>query len=465
MIEALRARYWSICSELRRLSMSRLIGLIAKVRSPEVYGPLIRLGLAAVQVDSWTKGLFVRHVRNRRLLYLAWLFPPEVSGGVYRPTALFKYGAGRFWQTTVIAGPRPAQPSAAGIYLREQIPPDIAVVHLPFHRVPRSSRKHPSVRLPQIDRGMINVLQTYVQAVTHCRERQPEIIFASGPPFHNFLAASLLARRFRARLILEYRDEWSECPFEFVDKHPENRHWEAWCLTRADLVIFTTQSQLDHQVEQFPNLRRNHCLVVPNGWDPDDFKVSRQSSEKPQGRVIVGFFGRLGAMGDPTNFLNVLAQVLSDRPGLRARFELRVFGQKTAAAEAALQRFRWKECLKLIDQVPKVEACKAMTEVNYLLLLNPPELDRYIPGKLFDYISSGTPIIVYGEGGEAAGIVKKCGAGIVVSPTDAQRLGDILENTPLSEVRSPLADSWLAEHTRERMAELAISALNRVAES
>ena len=39
------------------------------------------------------------------LLLLAWSFPPEINGGVYRPVSLAKYAARAGWRVTVSSGP------------------------------------------------------------------------------------------------------------------------------------------------------------------------------------------------------------------------------------------------------------------------------------------------------------------------------------------------------------------------
>jgi glycosyltransferase involved in cell wall biosynthesis len=311
---------------------------------------------------------------------------------------------------------------------------------------------------------MGNVLEAYCEGRARFAADPPEMIVASGPPFHNFLAASLLARRFRSRLVLEYRDEWSENPFDWVDKHPDNRRWEAWCLAQADLVIFTTQSQLDHQLGRFSLLERRRCVVIPNGWDPEDFQhFDGQTIDRSNGTITIGFFGNFGAMGDPSLFLSDLAGVLTARPRLRAKFRFRIVGQKTKLALALLRDFPFPECLSTEDQLPKARACREMMAVDYLLLLNPPELARYIQGKLFEYVRSGTRILVYGAGGEAEEIVRTCNAGTIVRPGDVASLAELLEQASTSLKQSSAAEEWLARHKRDRLAAVMIDALNSVA--
>ena len=95
-----------------------------------------------------------------------------------------------------------------------------------------------------------------------------------------------------------------------------------------------------------------------------------------------------------------------------------------------------------------------MRKARALLIINEPDLSRYIPGKLFDYIASRTPVLVYGDGGEVARIVRELGAGFVVQTDDVTALAQALLALSQSSVGSDpaLVTDWLARHTRERSA-------------
>lgn len=460
-VEGLKRFFWKW---RERLSFRALMQVSRRLRERVLayfYALQVLGALRRIQFETCLARYFSRTFTGKRMLLLAWLFPPEISGGVYRPTALLKYGVNDAWRCTVLAGPAPATPSAAGVFLSSQIP-----AHVHVERQPRLKYTRQHALLPQIDGGMLNVIEGYRRGIALHRAAPPSIVLASGPPFHNFLAATLLARRFRARLVLDYRDEWSESPFEWVQGHPDNRRWEAWCLARADLVVFTTQSQLEHQVRAFPQVPRDRCTVLPNGWDPDDFTLTERSSKTEEdNRIVLAFVGNFGSLGSPEQFLADLAAALEGDPLLRARFQLHVIGQKTDAAVAALDRFPWRECIVQIAQLPKPEACHRMADAQGLLLLNPPQLARYIPGKLFEYIATGTSILLYGSGGEVGQILEQCRSGTLVEPGDVAGLREALLRLEVRRDRSPQANEWLAAHTRQRIARRTIEVFEQLASS
>jgi len=121
---------------------------------------------------------------------------------------------------------------------------------------------------PNIDGGFINALNLFSDVKAKLLRDPPSIVLASGPPFHSFVAAYYLSRYFRATFAIDYRDEWTECPFDFVSAGRFDRYWERCCLKKADVVIFTTKSHLEHQLQTFKELRREQCSVIPNGGNP-----------------------------------------------------------------------------------------------------------------------------------------------------------------------------------------------------
>lgn len=380
----------------------------------------------------------------RKILLLTWEFPPQVTGGVYRPLSFARHAAASGWQAEVVCGPAPSHPSQAGQYLAGLLPAEVAVT-----RVAEDTGPHPWP-LPKIDGGILNALSLFEAAASRIKPGEGGVILASGPPFSNFVAGLWLARRTGWKLVLDYRDEWTQTPFRFVDKSGANPAWEKRCLARADMVVFTTPSQLAHARERFPVLAGKRQAVIYNGWEPGDFAQTPHTTPKDtDAPITLAYLGNLGAMAAPDAFLDTLAAALSAKPDLRARLRLRLVGHKRPEALDRLRAFPYPEVLELVDSIPKTEACRMMQEVDGLLLLNPSGIHRYIQGKLYEYIASGTPVLVFGSGGEMGGIVDSLGAGITVAEGDARGLADALEA-----LRGPRAGDaakrrdWLASRER-----------------
>jgi glycosyltransferase involved in cell wall biosynthesis len=85
--------------------------------------------------------------------------------------------------------------------------------------------------------------------------------------------------------------------------------------------------------------------------------------------------------------------------------------------------------------------------------MNPPSLNRYIPGKIYEYIAAGTPILLYGEGGEMAKIVEDLCAGQIVSAGNENALTQAIEALATRpHGRDTKCNAWLETRTRQFLA-------------
>lgn len=404
----------------------------------------------------------LRHEKSieRDLLILAWLFPPVVSGGVYRPLSFARYAAENGWRVTVIAGPEPEIKTEAGQYLYEQLSPNVRVV-----RIKQSKLSLSYQYIPNLDGQFVNVIQT-LKTVLSLEEIAPSIILASGPPFHNFVVGWYLSHYFNAPLVLDYRDEWTQCPFDFVRAGDFDIDWEQRCLSRARSVIVTTQSFAEHAMRSFPKINTSKFQLIPNGFDTADLPEFKIKMEKIKDEAIIeiAFLGHLDSHTPPHEFVSTLKDTLSIRPEWAKRLKLKFVGTRSADMQFKLKQSGLSHLIEFIDQVPKPEAINIMQKSTVLLIFNPIDLQRYIPGKLFDYIASGTPVLVYGESGEVADIVSKLRVGEVVPENDPCALAFAIEKIVRADevTDNSERDAWLALHDRGYIANKLITHLDNI---
>lgn len=396
------------------------------------------------------------------LLLLAWWFPPKISGGVYRPLSFVRRACEAGWDVTVVAAPFKEAPSAAGKYLADQLAPQVQVLRLAPDR-PVVSHK----AFPRIDGEFLNVLSTF-DLVHQELHSAPSVVLPSGPPFHNFAAGWMLSRLYRAPLVLDYRDEWTECPFDFVKAGNVDLVWERRCLQSAYAVAMTTDSFIAHALARFPQLDSDRVHKVMNGWEPADMPAPRPAALLPadegsEQMIEIAYLGALGDHAPIAGLLAAAAELAAQAPALARRVVLRFVGDRSVKANLALDGFQYRDMLRLDAQVPKPQAMKIMQAAGALLIVNEPSLARYIPGKLFDYVASGSPIIVFGKGGEAARIVEELGAGIVIDSDTPGGLLDAVGRLSRGELRTDAvrAQQWLAAHTRQASATLMLDLLEK----
>lgn len=391
---------------------------------------------------------------DRRILILVTGFPPDVSGGAYRPAALARYAERNGWTPTVVTWAAPTKPSAAGAALMAYAGLQLTVLRTADPPV------EPSYRLfPRVDGTMIRALEMARLARQHFGTDLPRTIFCSGPSFSPFVAGWFLARGTDRKLVLEYRDEWTLCPFDFVSKERHDRAWELRCLQRADLVVTMTGSQREALVSHFGgSVKLPPVEVVANGWEPAfaDGNAVAPAMGKLSDKAMVTFAGKLGDYTHPGGFLQALAAVLQRRVDLAQRLEVRFVGMKDPEAAQHLDRFPLPGVVRSIDPVPQSVAGRMMRESRALLLIHNANFERYIPGKIYEYAAAGVPILLFDDIGESDRIVRELKLGHSLRSADLAGLERALEqicsNAPVAETASEARAAWLDRHRREALA-------------
>jgi len=382
---------------------------------------------------------------------------------VHRPLSFIRYGASHGWRIDAFAGPAPDKESEHGDELLARVP---AAARL--HVVPPPTRM-PSYRLfPRIDGGFTNALAHARFAITALRHDPPDVVFASGPPFFTFVAARFVARHFDVPYVLDYRDEWTECPFDFVKKDGDDLKWERRCLAGAHAVLFVTESLLTHQLQVFPELDSQRAHVVPNGWDPDDFggaaQVGSSMPHEAQRTLRIAHVGRLAGHSPPLEFLDSLRQLLTDRPEWIPRLDVSFVGRRSVSADAAIRAFPFPGVIRVVDQVGKREATRHMREADVLLLLSARDLERSLPSKLFEYLASRRPVLIFGFAGESSALIERLNAGALCAPGSGELLGEALERLRALDLSSheEAIHAWMQDHRRDVLAARAFEIMESV---
>src|SRR5690606_32524768 len=163
------------------------------------------------------------------------------------------------------------------------------------------------------------------------------------------------------------------------------------------------------------------------------------------------FLGFLGHHTDPTSFLTALNGVLGRREDLRHRLLVRWVGHKGGAQTETLRLLDRYGVCESVAQVSQRQARAMMERSSLLLLIVNGDMDRYRPGKLYAYLATDTPVLVYGSVGEAGNIVQRLDAGQVVADGDLEMLEAALDAAlarPKEHVPNPLRQSWMNSHDR-----------------
>jgi len=247
-----------------------------------------------------------------------------------------------------------------------------------------------------------------------------------------FLAAPIAVQRLSELLI---------CPYvvEIQDPvpHPgrpqltkEQRDlWES-CLNKASLIITTTQG-ISKQVEtSFPNVRERLRTVYLTYDDHAQLRPP-QVKATPDRMVLLHAGLLYGGGGRNANTLiQGIAKAFERQSSVRGKLLLRLIGAGPGGDEALTQSraLGLGAAVELLPQMPQSECDREMARADVLVAIkfDDPQYDMQVPGKIFQYLAYGKPILGLMRETEAAAVLRRSGLGIVKANSDIDGIASAL---------------------------------------
>lgn len=223
-------------------------------------------------------------------------------------------------------------------------------------------------------------------------------VFSTFPPLGAHLAAWQLARTEHLPWIADFRDpfpDWSGHGEVHAPHRAAYRWLERVILRGADAVIANTDGARSAWLEKFPWLDRK-IQVIWNGFDTEE-RVGPLPIPPREYRVLT-HLGHLYKERNVTPILESVARLVAAGRLSGDRLRLNLIGTVEAGALPVaefLDRARNQGWLDLrTEWIDRDEALDIERTSDGLLLLQ-PQSSTQVPGKLFEYLQIGRPILAF----------------------------------------------------------------------
>jgi hypothetical protein len=358
------------------------------------------------------------------LVIVAHAFPPSPLIGGARPFRFYKYLPESGYARRVITATKQrgsAQPDV------QCVPDDTLESRAGFaFQFERATRKF---LLPG-EEG-ITWAHRAAAAARQIVQEHPQVpvtIFSTFPPLGAHLAALELAVRWRLPWVADFRDPFALDPSRTTRSYQKafGRVLESRVFRLASAIIANTDAMAARWREVYPHAAHK-IHVIWNGYDPEDDLGPAPIASAPY--KLISHAGELYGGRHPGAIIDSIDRLIAAGKLLPEQIRLRLMGpvdHTTTLDSDSIRRAFKTGWLDIIPrQCPREQARELATKSDGLLLLQPQSAVQ-VPGKLFEYIRIGRPILALIARGSPverilaqSGIAHRC-----VHPDDAPALVD-----------------------------------------
>jgi glycosyltransferase involved in cell wall biosynthesis len=386
-------------------------------------------------------------IRKKKLLFLAYFFPPVNAIGAVRGYSVAKWLTRLGWEVTVVTptvdvwrnsddGPGvESRLRREGIrYVRTNhhwrilSPGHVASSDSWISTFAgRVSRRLARLSGLEMEVGWIKEAE---RACAALEGEDVDLILATGAPFGSFELASRLASRLDRPFVLDYRDLWSANPHASVGgKNVVTR--ERILLERCAAATVVSPGVAESLAGRYPQGEKLH--VITNGFDPEELATVKPQAYDHFAIVYAGAFYPPKRVITPV--MTALSRLVSLYPRLRNSWAFHYYGWHSEHVRVAAAAHGLGDRVFIHGLKPRAQVLSALKGAGVSVVISSVEesgsvRDRgIVTGKVFDAVGLGTPMLVVAPtGSDLEVIVRTAGRGQRFAGNETDRMAEFLAN-------------------------------------
>lgn len=417
----------------------------------------------------------------KRVLFLAYLFPPIANSGTQRPLKFVKYLSHYGWEPTIVTAAH-TEGHRVDEAMVSEIPEHLRVVRVPMlheqvgdvirraggrsrvaGRIAESISWRMRERFRTPDLYALWAPTTRRVARRLLRAEKYDAIYATGFPWTTLQIGRDLSEATGIPLVADFRDPWSGEDLFRSERPPceAEFRFERQVVEQAAAVVTVATTMTKRMVAAYPDQPASKFVTIHNGFDPSDLDRSPQETH-PRFRIVFAGVWKEGY--NPSPLYDVIDSIKRSQPDLLSNVEVMAAGfQPGEAARRGLS-----EHITEVGVLSHHNAVSLMHSADMLFLTNGDGARQQLglPGKMYEYLATGRPVLALTHpDGDAGRIIARVGGGIAVKQDDPGVLLDLITNACRDGVlrTPPINREALAEFERPNLARQLAGLFDQVA--
>ncbi|MCU0387895.1 MAG: hypothetical protein MUE71_04755 [Chitinophagaceae bacterium] len=248
--------------------------------------------------------------------------------------------------------------------------------------------------------------------LNYLKENPVDAIISNGPPHSNTRIATLVKKATGIPWLADFQDPWSQVDYFAMLKltgwgRKKHLRMEQEVFRHANAISIVSPTWKG----DLESIGAKNVQLLPWGFDAEDFE-GLQPLQNPG--FTITHTGILGSDRDPVELWEAINTFSKKQPGFLQELTLQLVGLVDTTVKESCEKWNLLTNVKLTGGVDRKTAL-AYTKGSSILLLvlnRQDNAEGRIPGKFFEYLASGRPIMAIGpENSDVARIMEESGAG------------------------------------------------------
>lgn len=351
----------------------------------------------------------------KRVLVVAYYFPPFGLSGVQRVLKFVKYLPEYGWLPTVLTTEphaylafddslladldgRPIEVWRTGAAGAFAVMKERTTVKLKAERVRKAlNRISQFVFVPD---NKVHWKKAVLALLESKDMSQFDAVFTTAPPFTSHGIGIEIKRRYGLPLVADFRDSWLDNPWHlyWTPLHRLlHKRLERQTVVDADALVATNPRTRSAWLRRYGDtVPANKMFVVEQGYDPDDFAAPvAPITGQPHDVLHFVYTGIFYEERHPVPLYHVLRELQQRMPDVYRRLKFTFVGYVQDEYRAAAQRLGVDDRFEYTGYVEHDESVAWLQRADVLWMImgdGGPRYQSVSPGKTFEYIGSRKPI-------------------------------------------------------------------------
>lgn len=267
----------------------------------------------------------------------------------------------------------------------------------------------------------IKFLEKYIQ------ENKIETVITTGPPHSLHLIGLGLQKKLNIKWIADFRDPWTSIAYHkdlklSAKSEKKHKELERKVLQSANQIVVTSPSTK----AEFEQITPQPIEVITNGYDIE--KIEKQPLDQ---KFSLAHIGSFLSERNPRILWKALRELINENQDFKKDFELKLIGIVSQEVLNAIKEFKLEKYVNNLGYLSHLQSVKEQRKSQVLLLI---ESDSYqtkaiLPGKLFEYMVSGRPILaIANDESDIKDIIVSTNTGVFFDYSEKDRLKESILN-------------------------------------